>query len=68
LTGKALGDAAAAYIRDQFGGKADVVLLTQDSLQFLAQRFVAIRDALKGIPGVNNIADISPNPVNEAGG
>ena len=40
LTGKALGDAAAAYIRDRLGGRASVVLLTHDSLQFLAPRFV----------------------------
>ena len=32
LTGKVLGDAAAAYIKDQLGGKANVVLLTHDSL------------------------------------
>ena len=68
LTGKTLGDAAAAYIKEQFGGKAEVVLLTQDSLQFLASRFVAIRDALKDMPGVDVVADISPNPVNEEGG
>ena len=59
LTGKALGDAAADYIRDSFGGKADVVLLTQDSLQFLAPRFAAIRDALKDMPGVSIVADLS---------
>ncbi len=68
LTGKALGEDAAAYIRDHLGGKANVVLLTQDSLQFLAPRFVAIRDALQAMPGVNIVADISPNPVNEDGG
>lgn len=68
LTGKVLGDAAAAYINGQLGGKAKVVLLTQDSLEFLAPRFVALRDALNGIPGVNVVADISPNPVNKAGG
>lgn len=68
LTGKALGDAAADYIRDSFGGKADVVLLTQDSLQFLAPRFAAIRDALKDMPGVSIVADLSPNPVSEEGG
>jgi ribose transport system substrate-binding protein len=68
LTGKALGDAAAAYIKERLGGNADVVLLTQDSLEFLAPRFVAIRDSLKDIPGVTIVADISPNPVNEQGG
>ncbi len=68
LTGKALGDAAAAYIRDELGGKANVALLTQDSIQFLAPRFVAIREALSDLPGVTIVADISPNPVDETGG
>jgi ribose transport system substrate-binding protein len=68
LTGKALGDNAAAYIRERLGGEADVVLLTQDSIAPLAPRFVAIRDALKDIPGVDIIADISPNPVDKGGG
>jgi ribose transport system substrate-binding protein len=68
LTGKALGDAAAAYIKDRLGGRAKVVLLTHDSLQFLAPRFVAMRDSLKDIPGVNVVADISPSTVNKEGG
>jgi ribose transport system substrate-binding protein len=68
LTGKVLGDAAAAYIRTRLGGKAKVVLLTHDSLQFLAPRFVALRDALNNIPGVTIVADISPATVNKAGG
>jgi len=68
LTGKVLGDAAAAYIKGRLRGKAKVVLLTQDSLEFLTPRFVALRDSLKDIPGVNIVADISPNPVNKDGG
>jgi ribose transport system substrate-binding protein len=68
LTGKVLGDAAAAYIKSSLGGKAKVVLLTHDSLQFLAPRFVAIRDSLRAIPGVTIVADISPLTVDEAGG
>ena len=68
LTGRVLGDAAAAHIRTRLGGKAKVVLLTHDSLQFLAPRFAAMRDALKGMPGVAIVADISPQTVNEAGG
>ena len=68
LTGKALGDAAAAYIRDKLGGKANVVLLTHDSLQFLAPRFVAMRDSLQDMPGVTIVADISPATVNKEGG
>jgi ribose transport system substrate-binding protein len=68
LTGKTLGDAAAAYIRDKLGGKARVVLLTHDNLQFLAPRFVAMRDALKSVPGAIVVADISPATVTKAGG
>jgi ribose transport system substrate-binding protein len=63
-----LGDAAAAYIRDKLAGKAKVVLLTHDSLPFLAPRFVALRDSLKDIPGVTIVADISPLTVDKAGG
>jgi ribose transport system substrate-binding protein len=68
LTGKVLGDAASAYIKGTLGGKAKVVLLTQDSLEFLAPRFVALRDSLRDIPGANIVADISPNPVSKEGG
>ena len=68
LTGKVLGDAAAAYIRDRLKGKANVVLLTHDTLQFLAPRFVAMRDALQDMPGVTIVADISPVTVNKEGG
>jgi ribose transport system substrate-binding protein len=67
LTGKVLGDAAAAYIRQNFK-QANVVLLTHDSLQFLAPRFVALRDALRDIPGTTIVADISPATVNKEGG
>ena len=67
-TGKALADAAAAYIKDKLGGKANVVLLTQDQIEFLAPRFAAFRDGLKEIPGVTIVADITPNPVNKEGG
>lgn len=68
LTGKVLGDAAATYIRTRLGGKARVVLLTHDTNQFLAQRFVAIRQALKHMPEVKIVADISPQTVNKEGG
>ena len=68
LTGKVLGDAAAAYIRTELRGRARVVLLTHDSLQFLAPRFTAMRDSLRGMPGVTIVADISPPTVNKEGG
>jgi ribose transport system substrate-binding protein len=67
-TGKALTDAAIAYINDKLGGKANVVLLTQDQIEFLAPRFAAMRDGLKTVPGVTIVADVTPNPVNKEGG
>ena len=68
LTGKVLGDEAGSYIKTRLKGKAKVVLLTHDSLQFLAPRFAAMRDSLKDMPGVAIVADISPLTVDEAGG
>ena len=76
LTGKVLGDAAATYVRNKLSGKADVVLLTYDNLQFLSPRFVAMRDflkdipdvILKDIPGVIIVADITPLTISEEGG
>jgi len=68
LTGKVLGDKAAEYIKLLLGGKAKVVLLTHDSLQFLVPRFTAMRDSLRDMPGVVIVADISPLTVDEAGG
>ena len=63
-----MGDAAAAYIKEHLGGNANVVLRTHDTLQFLAPRFVAMRDFLKDLPGVNIVADISPPTVDKEGG
>lgn len=68
LTGKVLADEAVKYINTRLGGKARVVLLTHDSLQFLAPRFAAMRDALRTVPGAVIVADISPLTVDEAGG
>jgi ribose transport system substrate-binding protein len=68
LTGRVLGEAAAAHIRDVLGGRANVVLLTHDSLEFLAPRFTAMRDALRQLPGVTIVADISPQTVDSEGG
>jgi ribose transport system substrate-binding protein len=67
-TGKVLAEAAAAHIRTRLGGKAKVVLLTHDNLQFLAPRFTAMRDTLRKLPGVTIVADISPVTVDRAGG
>jgi ribose transport system substrate-binding protein len=68
LTGKTLAEEAARYITEELGGTARVVLLTHDSLQFLAPRFRAMRDVLGELPGVTIVADISPTPVSEDGG
>lgn len=68
LTGKVLAEAAANYIRTHLDGKAKVVLLTHDNLQFLAPRFAAMRDTLRRIPGVTIAADITPATIDKAGG
>ena len=67
-TGKVLTDAAIAHIKEKLGGKAKVVLLTQDSMEYLSPRFEAMRDGLNNLPGVTIIADIAPNPVTKEGG
>jgi ribose transport system substrate-binding protein len=67
LTGKTLADEAAAYIRAHFN-KTSVVLLTHDSLEFVAPRFAAMRDVLENMPEVTIVADISPLTVDMDGG
>jgi ribose transport system substrate-binding protein len=67
-TGRLLGEAAAQYIRERLGGRANVVILSHDSLEFLAPRFVAMRDALRAVPGATIVADISPVTVDHQGG
>jgi ribose transport system substrate-binding protein len=67
-TGKALTDAAIAFINSKLHGKATVVLLTQDTMQFLSPRFKAMRDGLDMLPGITIVADIAPNPVSKDGG
>jgi ribose transport system substrate-binding protein len=67
-TGRLLGEAAARYIRERLGGRANVVILSHDSLEFLAPRFVAMRDALRVVPGAVTVADISPVTVDYQGG
>ena len=67
-TGKVLTDAAVAHIITKLGGKANVVLLTQDSMQYLSPRFKAMRDGLDNLPNVTIVADITPDPVSKEGG
>ena len=68
LTGRLLGEAAARHIRERLAGRANVVILSHDSLEFLAPRFVAMRDALRQVPGAIIVADISPVTVDHQGG
>jgi len=67
-TGKVLTDAAIDHIKTKLGGKAKVVLLTQDTMEFLAPRFEAMRAGLNAMPGVTIVADIAPKPVSKEGG
>jgi ribose transport system substrate-binding protein len=67
-TGKVLTDAAIAHINTKLGGRANVVLLTQDTVEFLSPRFEAMRDGLNALPGVTIVADIAPKPVSKEGG
>lgn len=67
-TGEVLAETAARYIEMTFTDKANVVLLTHDTNQFLAPRFTAMRDTLGGLPNVNIVADISPATVDKQGG
>ncbi len=68
LTGSVLAEAAADYVRTRLNGRANVVLLTHDSMQFLSPRFTAMRDVFRGMPNVEIVADISPMTVSEKGG
>ncbi len=67
-TGTALTEAAITHIMTKLGGKANVVLLTQDAMPFLTPRFAAMRDGLRKLPGVTIVADIAPSPVTKQGG
>lgn len=67
-TGKALADAAIAHINTRLDGKANVVLLTQDTMEYLTPRFEAMRDAFAKVPGVTIVADIAPSPVTKQSG
>jgi ribose transport system substrate-binding protein len=67
-TGKVIADAAIAYINDKLGGRATVALLTQDTMQYLAPRFEAMRHELLQLPGVTVVADIAPTTVTKQGG
>ncbi|HEX7291749.1 MAG TPA: sugar ABC transporter substrate-binding protein [Conexibacter sp.] len=59
LVGKTLGDRAANHIRTVLGGRANVVILNQDTVEAVRPRFVAIREAVRAAGGTI-VADIEP--------
>jgi ribose transport system substrate-binding protein len=67
-TGRVLTNAAISHINTKLRGKATVVLLTQDTMEYLSPRFEAMRDGLNRIPGVTIVADIAAKPVTKEGG
>ena len=67
-TGKVLTDAAIVHINAKLNGKAKVVLLTQDTMEYLSPRFEAMRDGLNKLLGVTIVADIAAKPVSKEGG
>jgi len=66
--GLALGGLAARYIKADLGGKANVVILNQDSVQPIVPRFKGVVAALKKVPGVKIIANVEPATTDNQGG
>jgi ribose transport system substrate-binding protein len=59
-SGQQLAELAANYINTKLHGKANVVILNQDSVVPVRPRFQAMRDVLKAMPGVKIVADVEP--------
>jgi ribose transport system substrate-binding protein len=66
--GNALGLDAAQYIKDNMGGKAQVVIMNQDSIVGVRPRFQGIRDGIKTVPGAEIVADQEPTATTTEGG
>ncbi len=63
-TGKTLGDAAAAYIKRELGGRAQVLLMNEGPIEPLEPRYKAIREAIAAVgPDTRIVADIAAQPV-----
>jgi ribose transport system substrate-binding protein len=63
-TGKTLGDAAAAYIERELGGRAEVLLINEGPIEVLEPRYQAIRDSIEAVgPGTRLVADVAAQPV-----
>jgi ribose transport system substrate-binding protein len=59
-SGQELAELAASYVKAKLHGKADVVILNQDSVPAVRPRFQAMRDVLRTMPGVKIVADVEP--------
>lgn len=66
--GDKLGELAVEYIETELNGKANVVLLNENSIEFLKPRIDAMKERLAEVPGVKIVADIEPPSVDTEGG
>lgn len=66
--GYALGRLAAKYIKAKLGGKANVVVLNQDSVQAIVPRFKGVLAALKTVRGAKIISNVEPATTDNQGG
>lgn len=62
-TGKVIAQEAAAYINEKLGGKANVVILSHDSMGIPGAAFRGDARHLQDEPGVTVVRMISPSPV-----
>ena len=68
VTGKALTDAAAAYIKDKSRRQGECRAADPGSDRVPGAALRGDPRRLKDIPGVTIVADITPDPVNKEGG
>jgi ribose transport system substrate-binding protein len=67
--GHAQGLAAAKYIKDKLGGKANVLYMNLDSIQVLIARHKGVLDGVKSAgSGVKIVADIEPKAITQQAG
>jgi ribose transport system substrate-binding protein len=66
-TGRVVAADAAKYIRTKLGGKANVVILNQDTVQVVRPRFKAMRDEIRKVPGAKIVADVEPESIDKDG-
>lgn len=69
LVGNRQGLAAAKYIKERLGGKANVVYFNIDSLEFLQARHKGVLDGVKSAgPGVKVVKDLEAKAITQEAG